>query len=110
MAEKERLIELLIKSEQNCFFCNRYENLDCVNECGMREKAKHLADYLIANGVKLNNTVSAVDAEPVVRCKDCIHHEDEIPGMVYCPHIVGSWVEDMFFCGNGAKMDEEVTT
>ena len=53
------------------------------------------------------NNAPTVDAVLVVRCKDCIHHEYEIPGMVYCPHIVGSWVEDMFFCGNGAKMDEE---
>lgn len=48
------------------------------------------------------------DAAPVVRCKDCKRHEDEEIGMVYCPNIVGGWVEDDWFCAGGEpKMDEE---
>ena len=35
-----------------------------------------------------------IDAVPVVRCKDCRWHEDEQPGMVYCPATVGGWVEE----------------
>ena len=51
-------------------------------------------------------TAPTVDAVEVVRCKDCCHHEDEEPGMVYCPHIVGSWVENDFFCGYGERKTE----
>ena len=42
-----------------------------------------------------------IDAVPVVRCKDCRYHEDEQPGMVYCPATVGGWVEDDWFCKGG---------
>lgn len=30
---------------------------------------------------------------PVVRCEDCKHHEDEQPGMVWCPY---NWEHDVF--------------
>ena len=49
---------------------------------------------------------NAVDAVPVVRCKDCIHHEDEEVGMVYCPAVIGCWVSNDFFCGDGLKREE----
>jgi len=39
----------------------------------------------------------------VVLCKDCIHHEDEEPRMVYCPKIMGSWVDEDFYCGAGEE-------
>ena len=54
-------------------------------------------------GEKCHATVTAntVDAVPVVRCKDCRYHEDEQPGMVYCPATVGGWVEDDWFCKGG---------
>ena len=48
---------------------------------------------------------NAPDAVPVVRCKDCKHHEDEEPGMVYCPIIVGGWVHNDFFCGDGDRRE-----
>ena len=47
------------------------------------------------------------DVAEVVRCKDCIFHEYEQPGMVYCPATVGGWVEDDWFCKGGIKRDEE---
>lgn len=47
------------------------------------------------------------DIVEVVRCIHCKHHEDEQPGMVYCPHFVGSWVLDDFFCANGVKREDE---
>ena len=34
----------------------------------------------------------------LIRCKDCKHHIDEEPGMVYCPKIVGSLVEEEGYC------------
>ena len=43
------------------------------------------------------------DAVSVVRCKDCIHHTDEEPGMVYCPAVIGGWVSNDFFCGDGER-------
>lgn len=41
----------------------------------------------------------------VVHCKDCRHHEDEAPGMVYCPHIVSGWVSNDFFCKDGERKE-----
>lgn len=46
------------------------------------------------------------DVVKVVRCKDCSHHEDEQPGMVYCPHLVGGWVSNDFFCKDGERRDD----
>ena len=42
----------------------------------------------------------------IIRCKDCKWFEREQPGMVYCPNIVGSWVEDDFFCKWGERRDD----
>ena len=47
--------------------------------------------------------VPAVDAVEVVRCKDCKHHEDEDLKTVYCPNIVGGWVDYDFHCGYGER-------
>lgn len=44
---------------------------------------------------------------PVVRCEDCKHHEDEQPGMVWCPYNIGSWVENDFFCAYGERRTDE---
>ena len=44
-----------------------------------------------------------IDAVPVVRCRECRWHEDEQPGMVYCPATVGGWVEDDWFCKGGER-------
>ena len=49
---------------------------------------------------------SDVDVVEVVRCKDCKWHEHEEPSMVWCPYVVGSWVDENGFCSKGAKMDE----
>lgn len=46
------------------------------------------------------------DVVEVVRCKDCRFHEDEQIGMVYCPAVVGGWVEDNWFCKGGERKDE----
>lgn len=44
--------------------------------------------------------------EDIVLCKDCKHHDDEEVGMVYCPNIVGGWVREDFYCGDGKRKDE----
>lgn len=43
------------------------------------------------------------DSVEVVRCKDCRFHEQEQPGMVYCPATVGGWVEENWFCKGGER-------
>lgn len=53
------------------------------------------------------NEQPTIDAVPVVRCKDCKWHEQEQPGMVYCPATVGGWVEDDWFCKGGEREDDE---
>lgn len=47
------------------------------------------------------------DVVEVVRCKDCKYHEDEVPGMVWCPHIIGNWVNDNWFCAEGNRKEKE---
>ena len=47
-----------------------------------------------------------VDAVPVVRCKDCRYQEHEQPGMVYCPAVVGGWVDNDWFCAGGERRVE----
>jgi len=44
-----------------------------------------------------------VRVEELVRCKDCRFHEQEQPGMVYCPATVGGWVEENWFCKGGER-------
>ena len=46
---------------------------------------------------------TTIDAVPVVRCKDCKHHEDEEIGMVYCPNALGGWVAENWFCADGER-------
>ena len=54
-----------------------------------------------------------IDAEPtadvaeVVRCRDCLYHEYEEVGMVYCATPVGGWVNDNWFCADGEKIVTE---
>lgn len=54
----------------------------------------------------------AVDAAPVVRCKDCKHYHDGICEQI--EYIMDGYYRDTFevkrpddFCSYGAKMDEE---
>jgi len=57
-------------------------------------------DVFDMGSVEFRETVSW---QPIVRCKDCKFREKEEPGMVYCPNIVGGWVEEDFFCKGGKK-------
>ena len=47
------------------------------------------------------------DVVEAVRCKDCKFHTDEEPGMVYCPGILGNWVNDDWYCGDGERKEEK---
>ena len=53
------------------------------------------------------NRIPTADVVEVVRCKDCKFHTDEEPGMVYCPAVLGNWVNDDWFCKDGEREDEE---
>ena len=52
------------------------------------------------------NEAPTVDAVPVVRCKDCMYKEITQPGMVYCPNMVGGWVDEEWFCAGGERGDD----
>lgn len=45
------------------------------------------------------------DVVEVVRCKDCKYHEQDLPGMVYCPETVGGWVDNDWFCKGGERRE-----
>lgn len=48
-----------------------------------------------------------IDAEPVIRCKDCKHHyinEDRIMCNIFCTVFA---VSKNHYCSYGVKMDEE---
>ena len=47
-----------------------------------------------------------VGGKRLVRCKDCKHHEDEEPNMVYCPNMIGGWVDNNFYCGEGERSED----
>ena len=48
---------------------------------------------------------TTVDAVPVVRCRECKYHEEEGIEMVYCPNMIGGWVENEWFCANGERKE-----
>lgn len=50
------------------------------------------------DAVSLLGSAPTIETEPIVRCKNCKHHKDEEVGMVYCPNIVGGWVEEEGYC------------
>ena len=59
-------------------------------------------------GIILAETVDkapTIDAVPVVRCRECKHHEDEEIGMVYCPNMIGGWVVENWFCADGERKE-----
>ena len=59
-------------------------------------------------GLILAETVDkapTIDAVPVVRCRECKHHEDEEIGMVYCPNALGGWVAENWFCADGERKE-----
>ena len=59
-------------------------------------------------GLILAETVDkapTIDAVPVVRCRECKHHEDEEIGMVYCPNMIGGWVVENWFCADGERKE-----
>lgn len=77
----------------------------------------NIDDMMNVNGTlislrEVRETISnfpAADVVPAVRCEECAYHEDEEPGMVYCPRILGGWVPNEFFCGDGKRRTKRRT-
>lgn len=68
------------------------------------QKTVTIADVL--DSVCDDYTVLTSAQPEIVRCKDCRWREQEQPGMVYCPNIMGNWVEDEWFCADGEAREE----
>lgn len=51
-----------------------------------------------------NEHGEVIDVE-VVRCRECKYHEEEEIEMVYCPNMIGGWVENEWFCANGKRKE-----
>lgn len=79
--------------------------LKWLNEQYKRERVKSvpIEDYLSMERTVFNLSKILERTVTVVRCKDCIYHEKEEPGMVYCPNIAGGWVRENFFCADGDR-------
>lgn len=63
---------------------------------------------VLAESIRAINSLPSAQPE-IIRCKDCKHHEDEAPGMVYCPKIEGGWVRDDWFCADAERRTDEQT-
>ena len=59
----------------------------------------------LKTAIQVIEELLTADVVEVVRCKDCKHHQDEVPGMVWCPHVVGNWVNDNWFCADGERKE-----
>ena len=56
--------------------------------------------------VKVTDDGECVTTGELIRCKDCVYHEDVEPGMVYCPNIVGGWVAEEGYCYLAERKEE----
>lgn len=77
---------------------------DCTSSC---EHAGKDREFVCVKGVSCKTVKPKPEMVAVVRCEDCKHHEDEQPGMVWCPYNIGSWVENDFFCAYGERRTDE---
>ena len=69
-------------------------------------KRRSIHEWIVSGSIS-ENIVKQRGYIELVRCKDCRWHEREQPGMVYCPHIVGNWVEDDWYCAGGERREDE---
>ena len=66
----------------------------------------HPNAYLLTNyAMFILLDAPTVDAVEVVRCRECKYHEEEGIGMVYCPNMIGGWVENEWFCATGKRKE-----
>ena len=63
-------------------------------------------EYLIKDdALHIIDSIPAADVVEVVRCRECKYHEEEGIEMVYCPNMIGGWVENEWFCANGERKE-----
>ena len=80
----------------------RYIDADTLFRCvGSYDPVKWTHEYGRVIRVYDIDSAPTADVVEVVRCRDCKYHEDEVPGMVWCPNIIGNWVNDNWFCADG---------
>ena len=76
--------------------------LEIVRDQGIAHpNAYHLTNY----ATLILREAPTVDAVEVVRCRECKYHEGEGIEMVYCPNMIGGWVENEWFCANGKRKE-----
>ncbi len=75
---------------------------DLIDRKELRD-ALYEADAVTMQGVKIINQFPAVNAVPVVRCRECKYH-NKPP----CPmRLSFNWTEDDDFCSYGERKDDE---
>lgn len=72
-----------------------------------KQKAEYLEEWVDYSGVAeaYDMAIEALE-QPIIRCKDCKHHEDEQAGMVYCQHVIGGWADEEWFCADAERKEE----
>ena len=107
MTQREKLIELIIASVDGC----------------ARHWAEIIADYLLANGVTVDEKPIIIheptssefcrmaiqeDYVKVIRCEDCDYSDYFLMkhGVVYC-YKIGREVNSGFFCADGERRTDE---
>ena len=66
----------------------------CDEYCGGWQDCKH---YPKCENLKVIQNLPSTQPE-IIKCRECTHHKDELPGMVYCPIMVGGWIGEDCFC------------
>ena len=56
--------------------------------------------------VKMFEDLPAIDAVPVVRCKDCKWHNNVKAGQLYRCDLQNVWQDGDFFCASGERSEE----
>ena len=78
----------------------------CAKSAEGSGEEKRMSEYI----VRETGYPGAIKQEIVgelVRCKDCRWREQEEPGMVYCPNVMGNWVEDEWFCADAERREDD---
>ena len=92
-------------------YINREDALKALTKSALdRYSLSHKYDIYINALIDASDAIKSIhpaDVREIIRCKDCKWHEIYEPGMVYCPNIVGGWIQDDFYCACGARMDGE---
>ena len=76
--------------------------VECIHKVGVDVNKEELVKALSYDRDQYNKGYADRDAE-IVRCKDCRFHEHEEPGMVWCPNVIGSWIEEDGYCSRGER-------